>query len=76
MAAEAGQRGTRQGGLRGTGERRLFSKAGIQRKRELGEKRGITEKGAQAVLAQTHLRQGLGSRAPGGTENPGVGPNA
>ena len=38
MAAEAGQRGTRQGGLRGTGERRLFSKAGIQRNRELEKK--------------------------------------
>ena len=38
MAAEAGQRETRQGGLRGTGEHKLFSKAGIQRKRELGKK--------------------------------------
>lgn len=76
MAAGAGQRGTRQGGLRGTGECRLFSKAGVQRGRELGKKRGLTEKRAQAVLVQAHLRQGLGSRAPGGTENPGVGPSA
>ena len=28
------------------------------------------------MLVQAHLRQGLGSRAPGGTENPGVGPSA
>lgn len=77
MAAGAGQRGTRQGGLRVTGECRLFSKAGVQRRRELEKKkRGLTEKGAQAVLVQAHLSQGLGSRAPGGTENPGVGPSA
>ena len=76
MAAGAGQRGTRQGGLRGSGECRLFSKAGVQRGRELGKKRGLTETPPQAVLVQAHLRQGLGSRAPGGTENPGVGPSA